>query len=62
LPRDDRFKIGDEVFDGGLAIRVEEVEDDDDCELCEVGVTLRMNAMMERVSTKDDVPDAPFLW
>lgn len=61
LPRNHCFEIRDEVFDGGFAIWVEEVKDDDDCELSGTGVTLSMNAMMERVSTKEDVPDAPFL-
>ena len=41
---------------------VEEVENDDYGELDEGGGTLRIKAMIERVNTKDDVPEEPFFW
>jgi hypothetical protein len=61
LSRDDSLQIGDEIFNCGLAVRVKQVKNDDDRQLNQVKVTLRMNAMMDRVSTKDEVPDAPLL-
>jgi hypothetical protein len=59
---EDGLEVGDELLDGGLAVGVEEVEDDDDGELGAGGRTLRTKAMMERVRTKEEVPDAPLFW
>lgn len=56
---ENRFQVGDDVLDGGLAIWVKEVQDNYDCELNVGGSTLRMKAMTERVKTKEEVPEDP---
>jgi hypothetical protein len=62
LGRHDCLQIWNQIFYGGLAVRVEKVQNDDDGQLNGVRRTLSMNAMMDRVSTKDEVPDAPLRW
>lgn len=59
---ENRLDVGDDVFYGCFAFRVENIADNDCGQLGEGVFTFAINSRMERTSTKEEVPAVPEAW
>lgn len=59
---EDGLDVGHDVLEAGLALGVEQVENDDDGDLHPPRGTLTRKAMTESVRTKEEVPLEPLFW
>lgn len=59
---EDGLDVGHDVLETGLALPVEQVQNDDDGDLDLCSPTLTKKAMTDSVSTKEEVPLEPLFW